>query len=599
MPTISFETTGADAAAAGWAQWGDQLDVGARTMRLELGSVGLDGWSGEIAPLSTAARELWTLAEFTRRVRRAAEAADGTFPADAADVDVMWERAASTVAVTMPLADGANARAARSRWLRTADDHEVREFFEQQFGTDPAEVLVRLAADDAVLYWDALPAADRAALIDARPDLVVFEVLANGARLDDAELLALDRSNAFPVFTTEFGLEVEASVGLRVVSIEVGAGVTLIVSKRSDGSVEMTFVEEIGGGVGVEIDVPRAAEASVSGGVFGQAQQTFRFADEATAAAAVEALRDAVSQDASVAEALKDAGGSLWNISVVPTNAAIWSLNVLSPFPDVPAVPTYDLTPATVARLRELWAGHGLRHQEGIGTYREVSAEFEAGLGAIEAGMAASAETRLMFYDSDAATADVTGAAGQTGVMYSGVATIDIEGRIPAADSELGGHATGEVGFLVDLHHVDDTGTFLTVTVHGDVGAGTDLDLLDARLLEVGSHVDRTAAMTATLTVPVNAETADAVGRIGVDLARGRAPSAGFRELYDVAEIDVTIATGVTSTTEIGVDVVAVEASMTQTSSLETTRVALHKYPDGRLFSRVEADELIDAAQPR
>lgn len=593
-----FDSDEAGRAATGWASWGNQLDLSARTIRLELESVAMGGWSGGTAELAGAAQELWTLSTFTRLVQSAVARADGSFPTGSGGAAALWDEAARSVRQTMGYRDRPADDAAMTRWLYLAADHEVREHFEAEFGRDPAAVLTQLEREHAVLYWNSLGRRDQEILIDTRPEVVVFHVLGNGARIDATALDSLERANNFPLFTNEFGLAVEASVGLRVVSIDVGAGVTLITTKNNDGSVEMTFVEEVSAGVSADIDVPRAAEASASAGVFGEAQQTFWFADEAAAAEAVAVLRDAVAQDASFGEAAKDLGGVVWNVSTAPTNALIWGVNLLNPFSDVPSIPGYDLTPETVNRLRELWSNNGMTHQEGVGVYAGVSAEFDANVGVIEAELAASAEARLMFYDSDAAAADVTGAVGQTGVMFSGVAAIDVDAEISGLDRDVGGHAAAEVGYLVDLHHIDGDGTYLTVTVHGDVAAGSSLELFDLGQVELDTTIDRTASMTASITVPVNDATTDAVGQLGVDLANGRSPAEGIRELYDTAEIDVTISTGYSSTTEFEVDVVAANVNVTQESSQDTTQTSLHKYPDGSVFSRFDVSRMIDEARP-
>ena len=86
------------------------------------------------------------------------------------------------------------------------------------------------------------------------------------------------------------------------------------------------------------------------------------------------------------------------------------------------------------------------------------------------------------------------------------------------------------------------------------------------------------------------------MGELGQALAQGRFPGAAFGELYDQAEIDVTITTGEASTTEFEVEAGVVEGTGSVTVAAETTQLALHKYPDGEMFSRVDVDRLIDAA---
>ena len=592
-----FDTDAATAATRSWATWGDRLEVDSRAIRFQLDSLALAGWSGGTDALDAAGDDLWTLAAFVNAVRSTVLRADGSFPTTSVAVAALWNQADRLVAMSAGYRDAVADAAARERFLAGLDASDVRTLFEGVHGDDPARVLAGLDGPDAVAYWEALTASEQNDLVEMRPDLVVLRVLDAGAELPLDVLRELDISNSYATFNEEIAFEFEAAVNLRVVAIEVGGGLTAITTKMSDGTVELTLVEEANVGVGVDLDVPNAGGAGASVGVFGELQQRFRFADEGEASAAIGLLKDAVREDASFGELVRDGSGLLWNVATTPWNAPANVTNWIIPVWDpVPTIPTYDFTPETIRRLQELWASNGLTKQEGGGVYANVSAEFDANLGIIEAELDADADARLMFYDTDVAEADTTGATGQTGVMFAGTASVDVDGEVDGLGHDLAGHAAAEAGFVVDLHHVDDAGTFVTVTVHTTVAAGAAVELVDLGAAELDSTVDGTAAMTVVFTVPVDGDTTDVVGDLGLGLAQGRFPSAEFGELYDRAEIDVTITTGITATTEAELELAVVEANASVTASEETTQVALHKYPDGELFSRIDVDRLIDEA---
>lgn len=594
--TVWFDPDAALAAADGWSEWGNSLDVSARSMRLEAASVAMAGWV-DGGDLAAAAVELWTSSAFTHALRGAVARADGSFPTGAGGAAALWDASQARVDQSVGYRDTAADRAALEQWLRRADDDEAREYLEARFGgSTPTEALAGIPGHLAALYWDTLSGDERADLIYARPDLVVLQVVTNGGALTPWEVRSLDTANSYEVFTDELALEFDASAGLRVITVDIGGGVTLVTTKNSDGTVDITFVEELSAGVSAAANVPRAVDAAAGAGVFGEAQQKFRFADESAALAAMATLRDAVAEDASFGELAKDLGGIGWNVSSAPARGGIWLTNTVIPIWDpVPQIPTYDLTPHTIHRLRDLWASNGLVRQEGIGAYAGVSAEFEANLGAIEAELDGSVEARLLFYDSDAAAAALD-QSGQTGVLFSGVASIDVDAEIDGLDHDTGGHAAAEAGFLLDLYQVDDDGTYFTLTLSTSVAAGASMELLDLGAAEIDLTHDRTAAMTVAITVPVTGETTEAVARAGGSLAIGQMPVAELRELYDVAAVDVMITTGSSTTGEFEFDGGVVEVNASATSSQSETEIALRKFPGGRLYDVGAVNALIDEA---
>ena len=468
------------------------------------------------------------------------------------------------------------------RWLRSLDPADLRRHVTDRSGDDPIIVLSNLTGEEALIFWGALNLAEQLTMARRRPDLVAYQILANGGRVSGPVQQVLDDANAHGRLTERFDVDASLEIGIRVMTLELGGGLCVVTTFMSDDSVELTLIEEADVRVGVELDIPRAASAGAAAGAFGELQQKFRFETEAEAAAAIDLLRTALREDASFGEFVKDVAGAGWNAAIASTNAGIALGNWLIPFGDpIPAVPTYDLTPRTVRELEQLWRDHGLSTQAAGGVYGRVSAEFELNAGLIEAELDAAAESRIMMYDVDIADADTTGAVGRTGMMVTGSVSFDADGRtgmtVSGLDRDIGGHAAVESGYVLDLHHVDDTGTYLTVTLNSSVAAGGAMDLIDLAAAEIDLTSDRTGSVTLVFTVPVNADTSDAVGDIGVGLARGELAIDDLRALYDLAEIDVTITTGTATTTEVEIDAGVVTVDATVTSAEETTQVALHK----------------------
>ena len=596
MSALWFDGNGARVAARSWTTWAEQLEVGARTLRLQLDSLAMAQLDGGAERLQATADELWTLAAFAHRVQTAVRRADS---GGAVEADALWEDAYRVVLLAASARDHRADETARLRWLAWLDPDELRHELERD--RDPLTVLADLPGDEALIYWKALTLTEQIAAARERPDVIAFQVLANGGRVAKQVVEMLDIANAHARFSESFALGLDVEVGLRVITLELGAGLSVVTTKLSDGSVELTLVEAARFGVGGGPRILRSGEVGASFGPFGELQQRFRFADEASAIEAIEALRLAARDDASFGELVRDVGGLGWNVATVPADTGVSIANRLIPFGDpIPDIPGYDLTPATVRELRELWLDHGLTRSEGGGARGDVSATLALDAGWIEAALDASVDQRTMFYDTDVAAADSTGARGQTGLMIAGTASIELDGEIAGEivgwDREIAGHGVAETSYLLDLHRVDGDGTYLTVTVHTDVAAGRAMGLVDLGVAEIDVTRDRTATMTLAVTVPVVDATRGAVGEIGIGLARGHVPVHGLRELYDLAEVDVTVTTGTSTTDELGIDggVIGVDASTTEVA--RTTQIALHKFPRGQLFARDEVDRLIEVA---
>lgn len=598
-----FDTHAATAAADSWFAGGDRLEVESRTIALVVDALQLHGAPAGVRSLDIAADELHTLARFVIAVRDRARRAD-RLPDDATSIDELWWDMAALVARTNERRDAVAADQATARFLDSLDDERVREHFEGPDGADPIEVLSQLSGHDATRYWRALPESTRLDIAERRPDVVALRVLAADGVVSKAVVEALDRANAFDRFEESFAVELGVSVSARVVAIELGAGLSAIVTKRSDDHVELTLLGRGSAGAGLDLDIPHTASGSGAAEAVFELHQRFDFPDDGAAARAIDTLREAARQDASFGEIIRDGVGVLWNRGAADWNASAAFLNWVVPFGDpVPELPVRDLTPETVQRLRTLWDTNGVSRTQASGAEITVSAEFEQATDAIGAALSGDVEARLMRYDVEVADADTTGASARTGVAFSG--TVELDGALPVrglpGDLVIGersaAHGAASAGFVADLHHTADGGTLFTLTLHTDLAGGAATSLIDLGIAGLDETTDDVAAVTLEMTVPVDAATVGAVGRLGSALARRRWPADAIGRLAERAEVGVTISTGTATerSADVGVGIVDIDAGIERAN--RTTVAALHRYPGGEMFSRIDVDRLIDAAR--
>ncbi len=590
-----LDTHASTAAARSWAAWSRRLEIDGRVIERQVDALALHGWSGAGTALDRAGDDLQTLAVFVRDVRDAVERAD-RLPTTRAAVAQRWVDAERSVDRSTDVRHATAADLAVDRYASTRTAADVRHRFESEHGDDPAVVLHALTGTEAVDYWEAMPRSVQLELADHRPDLVALRVLAAGGTVAAVVAATLDRANAYERFTETFAVGLGASVNARVLTVEIGGGFTAITTKLSDGSVMLTLVEGIEIGVGAGLEVPGTASAHGFAGAVGHLHQRFRFDDETAAGRAIDTLRDAAHADLAFGELLRDGAGLLWNHGVDDWNTAATVANWVIPFGDpVPTLPTYDLTPDTVHRLRELWRSNGLTHGRAAGLATSINAELDGSVGTIGAEIAASGDAELVAYDTDVAATDATGTLGQTGVLLSGTASIEMLGGVPTFGAAFG-HGRAAAGFVLDLYRVDGGDEFATLTVHADVARGAASALIDLEAIAAIATVDDTAAMTVEFTVPVDDDSRDSVRDLAVELARGSWPTSAIRDLTERAELDVVVATGTESSTDVAMDGAVVDVGLTVATTATATQLALHRYPGGELFSRVAVDRLIDRA---
>lgn len=584
---LEFDTVIAGSMARAWSRWGDHLHHAASALALDLEVLELGARASAVCDhVGAAATHLWTVGTFTDQVRADVVRADGRLALGSSRLAVLIERV--VVAVGRSSADRA---AAGRRWaelerLRAASPAEVRRYFEGIERADPVEVLARLIGDEALLYWKALDASEHAVLATTRPDLVVLHVLAAGAELSAELLASMEASTAFETFESSLGIDVDVSIGLKVIQVDLGGGIALTVTKLSDGTVEMLLVEGLHVGGGQEGNVPGATSAGWAIGAAAEFQQKFAFDDEAQATAAIETLRVAIARDVSLSEISVDLCKGSFNrlAEVVNAPSRLWNLTnhvpLLDRLPDAPSVPTFDLTPELAQALQRLWDDHGLEQVAALGAYASADAEFDSTV----AALSAAADASVMFYDQDARAG--SSGRGRTGAVIVG--SVELDGGTDP-------HGAAAANFAVDIHHLDGAGLEMTLLLSGQIGNGTTAQLFELGSAGLSTSRDQTLVGTIEMVVPID-DASDVATLVAV-LSAGALPVDDIRRLYDRSEVSVTLRRGTSTSAEFELDAGVVSVDATAASSESETMVALHKYPGGDMHDRFEVDRILGRAR--
>lgn len=448
---------------------------------------------------------------------------------------------------------------------------EVRAGLEAGFGDAPAGELVvvvmsALTAAEAAAYWNTLSDEERLAVVQKRPDLAA-KALDGGGTLTEIELGSLDEANAYPQFSEAFAVAFELSVGLRVVSIEVGGGYTVVAMKMSDGTVQVAVVKDFHAGAGAEAQT-EGGEGEATVGVVMSAERVFVFPDEATAEQAITDLQDAV-RGYSPSEAVSDVVGGLW------------FLVNRQPAPHLLIPPNeFDRV------IGDLWGDYGAVRTSGGGVYANVQVEVENTVA--EADIEGQVSVGVYDTDTTALATDVA----RSGIIVSG--TLGVH-----AESASGGGPSGGGGgvFTVDAYTDENGDEFMTVTVQGSLSTGTVVEALDYAGGRVGAEwdgqIEQGGVATVEVTIPIDGATAENVSGVVTSLATGTLPGI-LAEMYDDAEITVTVdATTMDVNSEIEFDVATVEANVDHDVTRSQNIVTLHKFPGGEIYSQNDLDGMI------
>ncbi len=439
---------------------------------------------------------------------------------------------------------------------------EIREYFESRADdgdTDQYGVVIAtmmgLTPAQGVAYWATLTEEEKRDFIDKRPDLAV-NALVGGAALTSDELEQLESSNAFALFSEEFGVEIGAQLNLRWATISIDASYSVVAMKMSDGTVQVAIVSNHEAGIGVEADGGEGASVSMTAGAFISSGTVFLFPDEESAEEAIDHLQNEVGNHDG------------WDTAA---DAA-----------DVAAGPFWDDDNDFETFVKNTWDQYGMMRRDEGGVYANVAAGVESDL--VEAGV--EAEIRISLYDTD--TTDLASQRARTGIMVVGTVGAHAE-----TSSGTGGSASAGGDFTVDAYTDSEGGEFVTLTVTGSASTGVVSELVDYAGVDADVQAEGGGRVSVTVTVPLNAEN---VSGVVSSLATGQIPGE-LADLYDAADITVTIDATAEVTTEVEVDAVVVEASVTHTQTDTVNVVTLHKYPDGEFYSQNGLDAQVEAEQ--
>lgn len=439
---------------------------------------------------------------------------------------------------------------------------EIREYFESsaddgdtdQYGVVIATML-GLTPAQAVAYWATLTEEEKRDFIDKRPDLAV-NALVGGAALTSDELEQLESSNAFALFSEEFGVEIGAEVDLKWATVSIDASYSVVAMKMSDGTVQVAIVSNHEAGIGVAADGGEGASASMTAGAFISSGTVFLFPDEESAEDAIDHLQSEVGNHDG------------WDTAA---DAA-----------DVVAGPFWDDDNDFETFVKNTWDQFGMVRRDEGGVYANVAAGVEGDLA--EAGV--EAEIRISLYDTD--TTDLATQLARTGIIVVGTV-----GGHAETSSGTGGSASAEGAFTVDAYTDSAGGEFVTLTVTGSASTGVVSELVDYAGVDADVQAEGGGQVSVTVTVPLTAEN---VSGVVASLATGQIPDE-LADLYDAADITVTVDATTEVTTEVEVDAVVVEASVTHTQTDTVNVVTLHKYPDGEFYSQNALDAQVEGEQ--
>jgi len=358
------------------------------------------------------------------------------------------------------------------------------------------------------------------------------------------------------LFSEEFGVEIGAQLNLRWATISIDASYSVVAMKMSDGTVQVAIVSNHEAGLGVGAGGGEGASVSMTAGAFISSGTVFLFPDEESAEEAIDHLQNEVgNQDG-------------WDTAA---DAA-----------DVAAGPFWDDDNDFETFVKNTWGQYGMMRRNEGGGYANVAAGVESDLA--EAGV--EAEIRISLYDTD--TTDLASQRARIGIMVVGTLGAHAE-----TSSGAGGSGSAGGDFTVDAYTDSEGGEFVTLTVTGSASTGVVSELVDYAGVDADVQAERGGRVSVTVTVPLNAEN---VSGVVSSLATGQIPGE-LADLYDAADITVTIDATAEVTTEVDVDAVVVEASVTHTQTDTVNVVTLHKYPDGEFYSQNGLDAQVEAEQ--
>ena len=447
-------------------------------------------------------------------------------------------------------------------------------------GDQLAEEIVDLPADEVAAYWEGLSEDAQNALIDARPDVVAFVVVDNGGSLSEDQLDRLDSANAYGTFTREFEGQVEAEAGLRIVTVTFDAEFSAVMTKMSDGSVEMVLLGGAAVGVGLDGSIGGVG-VDARGGAYGQAFQLLRFENEEDAEDAVDRLQEAA-----------EAGLRIWDEGPEgqQTPGTVSSTGGLSAVSDW-LNPTDEIAHSVDwlfgggeesigEQIDSLFEEHGVLLGSEGGAF--AIAEGELDLGEI-AEAEIEAEVHLGRFSNEPANGSDEPA--RSGVILSG----EVLGR---AETTAGPGAQVEGAFVVEAYDQDGD-QYVTITVQASAEGGMAGEIFDAAGVEIDAQGMGGGRATLELTIPVSADVLPSLESVVTGLPTGTMGGNTLAEVIDASDMSLTLESTRTVYTETEFDagVVAVEVETTNTDSV--TQIALHKYPGGPIYSQETVDGIV------
>jgi hypothetical protein len=447
-------------------------------------------------------------------------------------------------------------------------------------GDQLAEEITDLPADEVAAYWEALSEDAQNALIEARPDVAALVVIANGATLTEDQLDLLDSANAYGTFTREFEGQVETEAGLRVVTVTFDAEFSAVMTKMSDGSVEMVLLGGAAVGLGLDANIGGVG-ADARAGAYGQAFQLLRFENEEDAEEAVERLQEAAEAGLDVFE-LGPSGQQ-----TPGTVSSTGGLSTVSDFLSKPGDALgglFDLfsDDGLKGEIENLFEEHGVLLGSEGGAF--AVAEGELDLGEI-AEAEIEAEVHVGRFSQEPANGSDEPA--RSGVILSGEV-------LARAETSAGPGAEVQGAFAVEAY--DHGGEqYVTITVQASAEGGMAGEIFDAAGVEIDAQGLGGGRATMELTVPVSSDLLPSLESVVTGLPTGSIGGNALAEVIDASEMSLTLESTRTVYTETEFDAGVVAVEVETTTSDSVTQVALHKFPGGPIYSQETVDGVVAA----
>lgn len=453
-----------------------------------------------------------------------------------------------------------------------------------------AVIVAGLSLPEAARYWGSLSQGEQDALIEVRHDLVAMQIMPT-VQLSDRELQLMSDENAYVVWVTQLWADLDLSLNLGVVSLDLGGGVEVTFEKLSNGNIVMQSGMNLSAGLSRGIG-SGDTDASVGAGLIRKVTNTFVFTSETDAAFAAGQVLVAAQQDGSggiiraIGNRAKDDDPSLLGWLVFPTvHATAWAIG---------EVAGSDGPTHVEQALDAMWDEHGIETSTGTGVY--VSGAGEVDFGPLEVELAGEATAMYNQIEGRPDTMGVSRTEYSFNVDLSANGEIELPEIFGQGGLALAGSAEVSASVLYS-DPADGSPGSITVTVSAQGGTGVAVEE-DYGIAEVDVTTESIRRVDYEMTVVLDDQNKIGIASAMVDgLLRGELPIDRLDEFGVLAEETTTYGAGVRTNAEVEGEygVASFEVNV-GSQAVETTLIS-HTLPGGEPYDPAEVQHRIDSQQ--